>query len=289
MTSWPVSSIFLCSPLFSTALWDFANSRPAHSLMLSSHLFFFCLLCLLPIVLCKMVLTRSVERETCPYHFSLRLFTVVRRSSCGPIARWILAQTSSLARILLCSCAVRFRDSQACMKMDVTREHISPILELRKMLQSIQTGLTLSMLLSSVLSLRVPRVFYRWNPHQIWLSPCTWSLRLSQASVHLLWSPCWCRWCCLSSASSSRHWSACCRLWRLCWDAQLILPVLPFQLSHRCHQQSENWWFFCLQCWQYHRDLLSLPIRTTFSDLHCISRSRQCQTVFTESFMFLSH
>ena len=32
--------------LFSTALWDLANSRPVHSLMLSSHLFF-CLLCLL--------------------------------------------------------------------------------------------------------------------------------------------------------------------------------------------------------------------------------------------------
>ena len=32
--------------LFSTALWDLANSRPVHSLMLSSHLFF-CLPCLL--------------------------------------------------------------------------------------------------------------------------------------------------------------------------------------------------------------------------------------------------
>ena len=36
MTSPPVSSIFL----FSTALWDLMNSRPVHSLMLSSHLFF---------------------------------------------------------------------------------------------------------------------------------------------------------------------------------------------------------------------------------------------------------
>ena len=32
--------------LFSAALWDFANSRPVHSLMLSSRLFF-CLTCLL--------------------------------------------------------------------------------------------------------------------------------------------------------------------------------------------------------------------------------------------------
>ena len=37
MTSQPISSIIL----FSTVLWDLANSRSVHSLMLSSHLFFF--------------------------------------------------------------------------------------------------------------------------------------------------------------------------------------------------------------------------------------------------------
>ena len=37
MTLQPVSSIFLCSSLPS---WDLANSRPAYSLILSSHLFF---------------------------------------------------------------------------------------------------------------------------------------------------------------------------------------------------------------------------------------------------------
>ena len=88
---------FLHFPLFSTAFWDLANSRPVHSLMLSSHVFFRlpCLLSLC-IVPCKMVLARPDERETCPYHFSLRLFTMVRRYSCGPIACWILAQTPSL-------------------------------------------------------------------------------------------------------------------------------------------------------------------------------------------------
>ena len=66
-------------PLFSTVLWDLANSRPVHSLTLSSHLFL-CLPCLLPpfTVPCKMVLAR-------PYHCSLRLFTMVR-SSYDPIA-----------------------------------------------------------------------------------------------------------------------------------------------------------------------------------------------------------
>ena len=72
----PVFSIFI---LFSTALWDLPNSRPVHSLMLSSHLFL-CLPC--------------------------RLFTIIRRSSCGPLLRsgnlllwWlnrIIAETCSI-------------------------------------------------------------------------------------------------------------------------------------------------------------------------------------------------
>ena len=45
---------------------------------------------------CKMVLVRPDERETWPYHCSLRLFTIGRRSLCGPNACWILAWTSSL-------------------------------------------------------------------------------------------------------------------------------------------------------------------------------------------------
>ena len=88
---------FLHFSLFSTALWDLPNSRPVHSLMLSSH-FFLCPPCLLPpfTVPCKIVLARPDERETLPYHCSLRLFTMVRKSSCGPIACWNLARTSSL-------------------------------------------------------------------------------------------------------------------------------------------------------------------------------------------------
>ena len=90
MTSQSVSSIFL----FPIDFCDLVNSRPVHSLMLSPHLFF-CLPCLLPnfTVLCKMVLARDDEWETCPYYFSLHLFMMVRRSSCGPIACWILACT----------------------------------------------------------------------------------------------------------------------------------------------------------------------------------------------------
>ena len=87
---------FLHFSMFSTAPWDLPNSRPVHSLMLSSYLIL-CLPCLLPpfTVPCKMVLARPDERETWPYHCSLRLFTMVR-SSCGPIACRILARSSSL-------------------------------------------------------------------------------------------------------------------------------------------------------------------------------------------------
>ena len=48
-----------------------------------------------------------------------------------------------MACILLCSSAVRVHDSQAYRKMDVTRERISRILELREILLSIQTGFSL--------------------------------------------------------------------------------------------------------------------------------------------------
>ena len=104
---------FLHFSLFSTALWDLPNSRPVYS------------------------------------RCSLRLFTIVRRSSCGLIACWILARTSSLvtwslyelcsilrylftsmACILLWSSAVRVHDSQVYRKMYVTWERISRILEL---------------------------------------------------------------------------------------------------------------------------------------------------------------
>ena len=53
---------FLHLNLLSTALWDLPNSRPVHSLMLSSHLFL-CPPCLLSpfTVPCKMVLARFIQ------------------------------------------------------------------------------------------------------------------------------------------------------------------------------------------------------------------------------------
>ena len=64
---------FLHLSLFSTALCDLANSRPVHSLMLSSR-FILCLPCLRPpfTVPCNMVLARPYEREIWPQHCSFQ-------------------------------------------------------------------------------------------------------------------------------------------------------------------------------------------------------------------------
>ena len=68
-----LTTTFLHFPLFSTAFLDLANSRPVHSLMLSSRLFL-CLPCLLPPLTlpCKMVLARTDEWVTWPYHCSFK-------------------------------------------------------------------------------------------------------------------------------------------------------------------------------------------------------------------------
>ena len=75
-TTEDVTTSSLHFSLFSIALWDLANSRPGHSLMLSFQLFFFCLPCLLsPFTApCKMVLARPDGHKTCACHFSLSLY-----------------------------------------------------------------------------------------------------------------------------------------------------------------------------------------------------------------------
>ena len=111
MTSQPVPSIFLCSPLPSRT-WRILGVSFPWFCFWELHLFFFRLPCLLPhfTVPYKLVLARSDEQETCPYHFSSRFFTMVRRSSCGPIACWILAQTSWLVTWSSIRCIVSCDD-----------------------------------------------------------------------------------------------------------------------------------------------------------------------------------
>ena len=103
MISQPISSIF---SLFSTALWDLVNSRPVHTLMLSSYLFLH-LPCLLPpfTVPWKMVLTRPDEQETCPYHCR-RYFEYVSFWSVEPCCK------------LLCMC-----DAESCTEWSMKREY----------------------------------------------------------------------------------------------------------------------------------------------------------------------
>ena len=144
------------------------HSRPVHSLMLSSHRFL-CLPLRLPpwTVPCRMIVLASRDdRVTCPNHFSLCLFTVVKRSSYGPMAFPILAFTSSLvmwslyeiprslrkhlissACILLSMSAVNksvmVHVSHAYKNMDMARERISLILELMAMFLSFQMTFSL--------------------------------------------------------------------------------------------------------------------------------------------------
>ena len=95
VTSQPVSSISLCSLLRSSATWWTPGLSISSCYLPTS---FFYLPWFLPsfTVPCNVVLATPDEREKCPHHCNLRLFTMVRRSSCGPIACCILARMSSL-------------------------------------------------------------------------------------------------------------------------------------------------------------------------------------------------
>ena len=62
-TTHDFTTSFLYFSPFSTGFWDFASSRPVHSLILSSH-FFFCLPFPPFTVPCKVVLARPDKRET---------------------------------------------------------------------------------------------------------------------------------------------------------------------------------------------------------------------------------
>ena len=83
-------------PFQSAALRESPNHIPVHSLMLSFHLFFCLPLFLAPFTVpCRIVFAMPEDLEMWPYHPSFRFFTMVKRSSCTPIAFWILLRTSS--------------------------------------------------------------------------------------------------------------------------------------------------------------------------------------------------
>ena len=140
--------------------------------------------------------------------------------------------------------AVRVHDSQAYRKMDVTREHISCILELREYsLLSLQTGFNLvnaavvCAILESILGLEPSSVITEPRYLKLVTVSIFCPFTLISVFMPLVF---------FVISLVSRYWSPCHRLWRLCLDVQLILPVLlPLLLSHRCHQQSGDWWLLC--------------------------------------------
>ena len=113
---WGTIDDFLTSSLhdslFSTALWESANSIPVHSLMLSSHLFF-----CLPLRL----LLWTASLVTWSFYDMRKIFR---------------KHLISMARILFCISAERAHVSEAYRKMDMTRERISLIFELTVMFLS---------------------------------------------------------------------------------------------------------------------------------------------------------
>ena len=132
---WGTTVDFTASFLHSSRLSAFRSMvfhpRPVHSLMLSSHRFL-CLPLRLPpwTVPCSIVLASPDDRVTCPYHFSLRLFTDVRRSSYGPMAFPIQSFTCSLVMCSLYEIPRSFLKhliSNACilLSMSAVMVHVS--------------------------------------------------------------------------------------------------------------------------------------------------------------------
>ena len=78
-----------------------------------------------------MNLRRWVEKSHFPYELLNNYFKISLNSP----------HLISMARILLCSFAVRVHDSQAYGKIDVRRERISRILELGEILLLFQSGI----------------------------------------------------------------------------------------------------------------------------------------------------
>ena len=151
MIGQPLFSIPLCPQPFEGLL---PNPNPVHSDVLSSHLFFCLPFLLLPYTVpCRIIFASPVDLVICPYHLNLRFLTMVIRSSYGPIACLIVFFTSSfcnmipvgdvqksseaiIACIFLSNSAVRIHDSHAYRKIEMDKERIILILELRAMFLS---------------------------------------------------------------------------------------------------------------------------------------------------------
>ena len=103
---WGATDDLATSSLHSSHLSVFlmaaSSVMPVHSGVLSSHLFFCLPVLLLPCTVpCRIVLASPEDLVMCPYHFSLRRFTVVKRSSWGPMAKKLKPyQQATLQRLI---------------------------------------------------------------------------------------------------------------------------------------------------------------------------------------------
>ena len=156
---WGITAYFTTSflhfSLSSTALWDLANARPVHSLKLSPHRppsLWFARWFWPNLMNGRHVHTTAV----CVSNYGGQEVSVwsdclVDLGTDILVGTWCLYEMCSILRkhlismalILLCSSAARVHDSYAYGKMDVTREHISRIIELREVLLPYQTGFNL--------------------------------------------------------------------------------------------------------------------------------------------------
>ena len=239
---------FLHFPLFSTALWDLANSRPVHSLMFSSHLFLW-LPCLFPLSLYLARwfwpdLMNGRHDHTTAVCVSLQWsggLNVVRlpAGSWHGLPRW--------EHGLWMRCVVSCGSTSfpwfvfffgALLWGSMIHKHTwrwmwqgsASVVSWNWEKYSCHSKLvsTLSVLLLSVLYWRVSRA---WNPqHKNWaqvLEACG-SLKLLSVYFDL----------CVDATGVVCHQLGllgtdllCRRLWRLCRDAQLILPAKPSMSS----------------------------------------------------------
>ena len=96
-----VATIPFHPSLSSAALREPPYPIPIHSL--TSPILFFCLPLLLGpfTVPCRIVFAMPEDLEMWPYHRSFCFFTMVRRSSCTPIAFWIRNILDSVANLLV--------------------------------------------------------------------------------------------------------------------------------------------------------------------------------------------
>ena len=101
-----IATISFHPSLSSAALRESPNPIPVHSLMLSSHLFFYLPLLLAPFTVpCRIVFAKPEDLEMWPYHLSFHFCTMVRRSSCTQLHSGFCCEPPHLSHGLCRKCS----------------------------------------------------------------------------------------------------------------------------------------------------------------------------------------